>query len=53
MQEERNKIIKEYKEQGREKEISTTLLQINQKCQGKTKLPKDFSNHLPLFFNSL
>lgn len=41
MQEERNKIIKEYKEQGREKEISITLLQINQKYQGKTKLPKE------------
>ena len=41
MQEERNKIIKEYKEQGREKEISSTLLEISNKYQGKTKLPKE------------
>lgn len=41
MQEEKNKIIKEYKEQGREKEIQQALLEINNKYQGKTKLPKD------------
>lgn len=41
MQEEKNKIIKEYKEQGKEKEIQQALLEINNKYQGKTKLPKD------------
>lgn len=41
MQEEKNKIIKEYKEQGREKEIQQALIDINNKYNGKTKLPKD------------
>ena len=41
MQEEKNKIIKEYKEQGREKEIQQTLIDISKKYEGKTKLPKD------------
>ena len=41
MQEEKNKIIKEYKEQGREKEIQQALTEINNKYNGKTKLPKD------------
>ena len=38
---ERQKLIKEYKEQGREKEIEQALIEINQKYDGKTKLPKD------------
>ena len=41
MQEEKNKIIKEYKEQGKEKEIQKVLIEINNKYNGKTKLPKD------------
>jgi len=41
MQEEKNKIIKEYKEQGREKEIQQALIEINNKYEGKTKLPKE------------
>ena len=41
MQEERNKIIKEYKEQGKEKEIQQALIDISNKYNGKTKLPKD------------
>ena len=41
MQEEKNKIIKEYKEQGKEKEIQQALIDINNKYDGKTKLPKD------------
>lgn len=41
MQEEKNKVIKEYKEQGREKEIQQELIRINEKYEGKTKLPKD------------
>lgn len=41
MQEEKDKIIKEYKEQGREKEIQQALTEINNKYNGKTKLPKD------------
>lgn len=41
MQEEKNKIIKEYKEQGREKEIQQALIDINNKYNGKIKLPKD------------
>ena len=40
-QEEKNRIIKEYKEQGREKEIQQALIDINNKYNGKTKLPKD------------
>lgn len=41
MQEEKNMIIKEYKEQGKANEIQKTLQEINKKYQGKTKLPKD------------
>lgn len=41
MQEEKNNIIKEYKEQGRQKEIQQALLDIAKKYEGKTKLPKD------------
>lgn len=41
MQEEKQKIIKEYKEQGKEKEIQQALIEINKKYEGKTKLPKD------------
>lgn len=39
--EEREKIIKEYKEQGREKEIQEELTKISKKYRDKTKLPKD------------
>lgn len=41
MKEEKQRIIKEYKEQGREKEIQQELIKINNKYNGKTKLPKD------------
>lgn len=41
MQEEKNKMIKEYKKQGREKEIQQALIVINNKYDDKTKLPKD------------
>lgn len=38
---ERQNIIKEYKEQHREKEIQEKLIEISKKYEGKTKLPKD------------
>lgn len=41
MKEEKDKIIKEYKEQGKQKEIQDALQEINKKYAGKTKLPKD------------
>ena len=41
MQEEKNKLIQEYKEQGRQQEIQQALIEINKKYDGKTKLPKD------------
>lgn len=41
MEEERQHIIKQYKEQGREKEIQQALIEVNKKYEGKTKLPKD------------
>lgn len=41
MTEEKQKLIKEYKEQGREKEIQQALIEISKKYDGKTKLPKD------------
>lgn len=41
MREEKQKIIKEYKEQGREKEIQEKLIEISEKYKDKTKLPKD------------
>lgn len=40
MKEEKEKIIKEYKEQHREKEIQNKLIEISKKYEGKTKLPK-------------
>ena len=39
--EEQQKMIKEYKEQYRQKEIQEALIEINKKYEGKTKLPKD------------
>lgn len=39
--EEKQKLIKEYKEQGREKEIQQALIEISKKYDCKTKLPKD------------
>lgn len=41
MKEEKQKIIKEYKEQGRKIEIQEKLNEISEKYKGKTKLPKD------------
>ena len=41
MKDEKNKIIKEYKDQGREKDIQQALLDVNNKYNGKTKLPQD------------
>lgn len=41
MQEEKENIIKLLKEQGREKEIQQSLIDISNKYDGKTKLPKD------------
>lgn len=41
MTEEKQKLIKKYKEQGREKEIQQALIEISKKYDGKTKLPKD------------
>lgn len=41
MNDEKQRVIKEYKEQGREKEIQQALIDINNKYNGKTKLPKD------------
>ena len=38
---EKQNIIKEYKEQHREKEIQYALIEVNKKYEGKTKLPKD------------
>ena len=40
MKEEKQKIIKEYKEQHKEKEIQEKLIEISKKYEGKTKLPK-------------
>ena len=40
-EEEKRNIIKEYKEQHREKEIQFALNEITEKYKGKTKLPKD------------
>ena len=40
-EEEKQNIIKEYKEQHREKEIQFALNEITEKYKGKTKLPKD------------
>lgn len=41
MKTEKQNIIKEYKEQGREREIQDKLIEISRKYEGKTKLPKD------------
>lgn len=41
MKDEKNRVIKEYKEQGREKEIQQALVDITNKYAGKSKLPKD------------
>ena len=41
MNEEKNKLIQEYKEQGRQQEIQQALIEISKKYEGKTKLPKD------------
>lgn len=41
MKYEKNKIIKDYKEQGREKDIQQALIDVNNKYNGKTKLPQD------------
>ena len=41
MKVEKQNIIKEYKEQHREKEIQDKLIEISKKYDGKTKLPKD------------
>ena len=41
MQEEKDKIIKEYKKQGKQQEIQQALIEITKKYKGKTKLPKD------------
>ena len=41
MKDEKNKIIKEYKDQGREKDIQQALIDVNNKYNGKTKLPQD------------
>ena len=41
MKEEKQKIIKEYKVLGKEKEIQNKLIEISKKYAGKTKLPKD------------
>lgn len=40
MKEEKQKVIKEYKEQVKEKEIQNKLIEISKKYEGKTKLPK-------------
>lgn len=41
MQEEKANTIRQLKEQGREKEIQQSLIDISNKYNGKTKLPKD------------
>lgn len=41
MKEEKQKIIKEYKVSGKEKDIQNKLIEISKKYAGKTKLPKD------------
>ena len=41
MKEAKQKLIKEYNEQHREKEIQDKLIEISKKYEGKTKLPKD------------
>lgn len=41
MNEEKNKLIQQYKEQGRQQEIQEGLIEISKKYEGKTKLPKE------------
>lgn len=41
MKQEIQDTIKEYKEQGRQREIQQKLIEIHKKYEGKTKLPKD------------
>lgn len=41
IKDEKNKIIKKYKEQGREKDIQQALIDVNNKYNGKIKLPQD------------
>lgn len=41
MKQEKKNVIREYKENGREKEIQSKLIEISKKYEGKTKLPKD------------
>lgn len=41
MKEAKQKLIKEYKDLGKEKEIQEKLIEISKKYDGKTKLPKD------------
>lgn len=41
MKQEKEKIINEYKKQGKEQEIQQALIDINKKYESKTKLPKD------------
>ena len=41
MKEEKQKLIKEYKEQHKEKEIQEKLIEISELYEGRTKLPKD------------
>ena len=41
MKDSKQKLIKEYKEQHRKKEIQDKLIEISKKYEGKTKLPKD------------
>ena len=41
MKEAKQKLIKKYKEQHREKEIQDKLIEISKKYEGKTKIPKD------------
>lgn len=41
MKEEKQKLIKEYKEQHKEKEIQEKLIEISKLYEGRTKLPKD------------
>lgn len=41
MNEEKNKLIQQYKEQGRQQEIQQGLIEISKKYEDKTKLPKE------------
>ena len=41
LEQEKQDIIKTYKEEGRQQEIQQALIEVSKKYQGKTKLPKD------------